>query len=152
MFLAPTMEKRKENHGFGPYLVPSLCKLPSSCPPAWGTQGLFCTACCVSAGSGGSGGSAGSASEFREAKKVTTVLGFQHFLPENGVPFWAQGVPRVCEPGPEPQPTPNHPNLAPNGSPSHHFQHPPHPRTQNFEPDLAVIVPPPQSQLFFDHF
>ena len=49
---------------------------------------------------------------------------------------------------PEPQPTPNHPNLAPNGSPSHHFQHGPHPRTQNFGADLAVIVPPPQSQLF----
>ena len=27
-----------------------MCKLPSSCPPAWGTQGRFCTACCVSGG------------------------------------------------------------------------------------------------------
>ena len=30
-----------------------MCKLPSSWPPAWGTQGRFCLACCVSAGSAG---------------------------------------------------------------------------------------------------
>ena len=38
-----------------------MCKLPSSWPPAWGTQGRFRTACCVFAGIGGIG------AEFREA-------------------------------------------------------------------------------------
>ena len=40
-----------------------MCKLPSSWPPAWGTQGRFRTGCCVSGGSGGSG------AELREAQK-----------------------------------------------------------------------------------
>ena len=50
----------------------SLCKLPSSWP-AWGTQGLFCTACCVSGRSGRSarsGRSGRSGAEFLKPKKL----------------------------------------------------------------------------------
>ena len=60
----------------------SLCKLPSSWPPARGTQGRFRTGCCVSAGSGESG------AEFREAQKPFVLQWFWHFLPELGTYFW----------------------------------------------------------------
>ena len=53
-------------HFSKPFFWGSLCKLPSSWPPAWGTQGRFCTKCCVSGESGRSGRSG---SEFREAQK-----------------------------------------------------------------------------------
>ena len=71
---------------------------------------------------------------------------------------WLKGLgphppgPRVCERGPEPQGTPNHTFLSPNGSPWHHLGHGDRDPTQNSGADLARGVPPPQSQLFFDHF
>ena len=73
-----------------------------------------------------------------------TPLGFKPGLPNPQPPL---PPPRVCEPGPEPHPTAKHPNLPPNGSPSHFFLHPKRGPTQNFAADLAVGVPPPQSQL-----
>ena len=57
--------------------------------------------------------------------------------------------PRVCEPGLEPQLTPNRTFLSPNGSPCHHFGHPDRGSACFFGADLARGVPPPQSQLFF---
>ena len=60
--------------------------------------------------------------------------------------------PRVCWLGPEPQGTPNHNFLSPNGSPWHHHLGPgDRARGQNFAANLARGVPPPQSQLFFSH-
>ena len=59
---------------------------------------------------------------------------------------------RVGAPGPDPPPTPPHTNLSPNRPPSHHSLHPKQGPTQNFAADLAVGVPPPQSQLFFPFF
>ena len=59
---------------------------------------------------------------------------------------------QVCWPGPEPQGTPNHTFLSPNGSPSNRFGHFWRRNSQNSGPDLAVGVPGPESQLFFDPF
>ena len=69
----------------------------------------------------------------------------RHLLP------WAR-IPRVCWLGPEPQGTPNHTFLSPNGSPWHHLGPGDRARGQNFAANLARGVPPPQSQLFFHHF
>ena len=59
---------------------------------------------------------------------------------------------QVCWLGPEPQGTPNHTFLPPNGSPSHHLGHRDRDPTQNSGPDLAMGVPGPKSQLFFAYF
>ena len=69
----------------------------------------------------------------------------RHLLP------WAR-IPRVCEPGPEPQGTQNYTFLAPNGSPCHHLGHGDRQNPQNCGADLTRGVPPPQSQLFLIHF
>ena len=68
----------------------------------------------------------------------------RHLLP------WAR-IPRVCWLGPEPQGTPNHTFLSPNGSPWHHLGPGDRAQGQNFGANLARGVPPPQSQLFFLH-
>ena len=59
-----------------------MCKLPSSWPPAWGTQGRFWAGCCVSGGSGGS------ASEFREAHFHCGKQFFFTILQEHDRHFW----------------------------------------------------------------
>ena len=59
-----------------------MCKLPSSWPPAWGTQGRFWTGCCVSGGSGGS------AAEFREAHFHCEKQCFFTILREMSAYFW----------------------------------------------------------------
>ena len=66
----------------------------------------------------------------------------RHLLP------WAR-IPRVCWLGLEPQGTPNHTFLSPNGSPWHHLGPGDRAQGQNFAANLARGVPPPQSQLFF---
>ena len=66
----------------------------------------------------------------------------RHLLP------WAR-IPRVCWLGPEPQGTPNHTFLSPNGSPWHHLGPGDRAQGQNFGANLARGVPPPQSQFFF---
>ena len=60
--------------------------------------------------------------------------------------------PRVCWLGPEPQGTPNHTILSPNGSLWHHLGPGDQAQGQNFAANLAMGVPPPQSQLFFHQF
>ena len=62
-----------------------MFKLPSSWPPAWGTQGRFWTRCCVSGGSGRSGRSG---AEFREAHNCCEKQGFFTILRENDRHFW----------------------------------------------------------------
>ena len=59
---------------------------------------------------------------------------------------------RMCWLGLEPQGTPSHTLLPPNGSPSHHLGHRDRDPAQNSDPDLAVGVPVPESQLFAHHF
>merc|ERR1712023_379042 len=88
--------------------------------------------------SSGSAASGGSAGELLEAQKLTVVLGFQHFLPENGVPLgprWPKGVRAGAG-------TPTDPKSPQFGA--KWVAIPPFststPQTQNFEPDLAVIV------------
>ena len=49
---------------------------------------------------------------------------------------------RVCWLGPEPQGTPNHTFLSPNGSPWYHLGLGDRDRTQNFGPNLARGIPP----------
>ena len=56
---------------------------------------------------------------------------------------------QVCWLGLEPQGTPNHTFLPPNGSPSHHLGLQNWDLAQNSGPDLAVGVPGPESELCF---
>ena len=89
-----------------PLIWGSLFKLPSSCPPAWGTQGLFCAAVPISGRSGRSGRSARSAAEFQEPCFWTTLQWFWHISSENDASFplgapecpkWAMGYPDASE-------------------------------------------------------
>ena len=59
---------------------------------------------------------------------------------------------QVCLLGPEPQGTPNHIFLPPNGSPSHHLGFYNRDPAQNSGPDLAVGVTGPESQFVFAYF
>ena len=94
--------------------------------------------------SGESGESAESGDEFLTYDSVRDILTKLAL----GPPLGAQGGPRPCKLGPEPQSTQNYPKLSQNGSRKKILRHSDRAFAQNFGADPARGVPPPQSQLF----